>query len=186
LFKPEFIRTLPKPTAAFNVNRKILSIENPVAVFNNQSVYADNFIWNFDDGSVSYLKSPTHRYENVGFRRVLLEAINEFGCSDTISVIVTIPLNKIYAPNAFSPNALNADDREFFPYCFGVMKRGYHLKIVTRWNEIIYEVKNEWKGWDGRMPDGSLALAGNYVWILYFEDFMGEYHYQSGTVLLMY
>ena len=186
LNKPEFVTIFPAPTAAFTMNQTLLSNDNPVAIFTNQSKGADNFLWNFDDGLTSHLKDPTHDYKVVGPRRVLLEAINQFGCSDTISDVVMIALNKIFAPNAFSPNAPNSLDRTFFPYCNGVNKKGYHLKILSRWNDVIYEVKDELNGWDGSLSDGTPAPAGNYIWLLYFTDFLGKYHYQSGNVTLIF
>ena len=186
LYKRGFVTVFPKPLAAFTVNQKILSNENPLAIFTNQSVDADHFLWQFDDGLTSHLKDPTHKYEVVGPRRVLLESLNEFGCSDTISDVVIISLKKIFAPNAFSPNAPNLIDREFFPYCTGVKEKGYHLKIISRWNEVIFETKDVLKGWDGRLSDGSFAPVGNYVWLLYFEDFLGKFHYQNGTVTLIF
>ena len=141
LFKPGFVTVFPEPVASFAVNQKILSNENPVAIFTNQSVGADQFLWNFDDGQTSHLQDPSHTYMVVGPRRVLLESINQFGCADTISGEVLIALKKIFAPTAFSPNAPNAVDREFFPYCNGVLQKGYHLKILSRWNEVILKPK---------------------------------------------
>lgn len=186
LFKPGLFTVYPEPKAAFTVNRKILDNENPEAVFTNQSEGAEHFLWEFGDGLISHLKDPTHSYEVVGPRRVLLESINEFGCSDTISDEIVIAIKKIFPPNAFSPNAQNPVDRVFFPYCNGVNEKGYHLKIVSRWNEIIFESKDVLKGWDGSLSDGSRAPVGNYVWLLYFEDFMGIFHHQSGTVTLIF
>lgn len=66
------------------------------------------------------------------------------------------------------------------------MKKGYHLKIINRWNEVIYECNDELKGWNGRLTDGSLAPVGNYLWLLSYEDFLGKYHNQSGMVTLIF
>lgn len=186
LYKPAFVTVFPKPKAAFSVNQKMLSNENPVAAFTNQSIGADHFIWNFADGEISRLKDPTHKYVVVGPRRVLLESINTFGCSDTISDEILIALKNIYAPNAITPNAPNLVDRVFLPYCNGVNEKGYHLKIVNRWNEIIFECKDKLTGWDGRLSNGSYAPAGSYIWLLHYVDFLGKYHYQTGTVTLIF
>jgi PKD repeat protein len=186
LFKPGFITVYPEPKAGFTINQKLLSNENPVAIFTNQSEGADHYLWYFDDGLISRVKDPTHKYDVVGPRKVLLESVNQFGCSDTISDVVMIALNRIFAPNAFTPSAANSIDREFLPYCNGVNEKGYHLKIMSRWNDLIYEVKDRFVGWNGQLSNGSLAPPGNYVWVLYFVDFQGKYHYQSGTVTLIF
>ena len=186
LFKPGYITVFPQPTAAFAVNDKVLGNENPEAVFTNQSLGADHYLWSFGDGSLSHLKDPTHRYEVVGPRQVLLEAANQFGCADTISESILIALKNIFAPNAFSPNAANPADRIFFPYCNGIVEQGYHLRIVSRWNDVIYECQDVLKGWNGQLKDGSRAPEGNYIWVLYFVDFLGNFHHQSGSVTLVY
>jgi hypothetical protein len=186
LFKPGFITVYPEPKAAFKMNQKLLSNENPVAIFTNQSEGADHYLWQFDDGLISRQKDPTHNYTVVGSRRVLLESANQFGCTDTTSDIVMISLNRIFAPNAFTPGAANEIDRVFLPYCNGVIEKGYHLKILSRWNDVIFECKDEFKGWTGELGDRSMAPPGNYIWVLYFEDFLGKFHYQSGTVTLVF
>jgi PKD repeat protein len=186
LFKPGFITVYPEPTATFKVNKKLLSNENPVAIFTNQSLGADHYLWQFDDGLISHAKDPTHTYTVVGPRKVLLESANEFGCTDTTSNVVMIALNRIFAPNAFTPGAAKEIDRVFLPYCNGVLEKGYHLKILSRWNDVIFECRNEFKGWTGQLADGSMAPPGNYIWVLYFEDFLEKFHYQSGNVTLVY
>jgi hypothetical protein len=97
-----------------------------------------------------------------------------------------IALNRIFAPNAFTPGAAKEIDRVFLPYCNGVLEKGYHLKILSRWNDVIFECRNEFKGWTGQLADGSMAPPGNYIWVLYFEDFLEKFHYQSGNVTLVY
>ncbi len=186
LFKPGFIKIYPEPKASFTLNQKMLSNEKPVATFINQSQGADYFTWYFDDDRMSHVKDPIHRFEVVGIRRVLLEAANKFGCTDTVSGEVMIALKDIFAPNAFTPKAANPIDREFFPWCNGVIEKGYHLKILSRWNEVVFECKDVLKGWNGQLSDGTMAPPGNYVWILYFLDFQGKFHHQSGTVALIF
>ena len=186
LFKPKFITIFPQPKASFSIDQKILSNENPTATFTNQSIGADHYLWNFDDGLISRLKDPVHKYNLVGPRRVLLESGNQFGCKDTTSDVVMIELSRIFPPNAFSPSAPGKVDREFFPYSNGVLEKGYHLKIISRWNEIIFETKDLLKGWDGLLSNGSRAPEGTYIWILNFDDFLGKAHRQNGTITLVY
>jgi hypothetical protein len=186
LFKPKFIRVFPEPTAGFDFDPKVLNNENSVASFFNQSQGSDHYLWQFDDGYTTHQENPTHNFKVVGPRRVLLEAGNEFGCSDTISNEILIALNRIFPPNAFSPNAPEAKDREYKLGSDGIAVEGYHLVIMSRWNDIVFEARNEIKGWNGQMHDSSFAPAGAYVWILDFTDFLGRRHRQTGTVTLVY
>lgn len=186
LFKPKYITVFPQPKASFSIDQRILTNENPVTSFTNQSVGADHYLWKFDDGIISRILNPVHRFDVVGIRRVLLESGNQFGCKDTISDVVMVELSRIFPPNAFSPEAPNKVDRIFFPYSNGVVEKGYHLKIISRWNEVIFETKDVFKGWSGLLSNGSRAPVGNYIWILNFDDFLGKAHQQKGTLTLVY
>jgi hypothetical protein len=122
----------------------------------------------------------------MGYHNVLLQAYNNYNCTDTISHQVLVAFARIFPPNAFSPNAPNPVDREFRLGQEPLKEEGYHLVIISRWNDIVFETKNEIKGWDGRMKNGDYAPAGNYLWILDFTDFLGRPHRQTGTVTLVY
>jgi gliding motility-associated-like protein len=62
----------------------------PLAVdFTNSSTGADNYLWDFGDGSTSVALSPSHTYVNTTLflqsRTVRLIAYSDAGCSDTLS-----------------------------------------------------------------------------------------------------
>jgi len=183
---PDFLRTYPKPTALFSMDNTIVYNDKPTVNFSNQSTGATEYLWNFGDELTSGLKDPTHDYAITGYRTVLLEAINEFDCSDTITHRLLVAFDRIFPPNAFSPNAPNVIDREFKPGSIGVATEGYHLTILSRWNDIVFETRDEIKGWDGHMKNGTFAPAGVYVWNLNFNDFLGRKHRQTGTVTVVY
>lgn len=186
LSKPEFLKTYPKPTAAFNMDNKIIYNDAPTVNFLNESTGADNYSWNFGDNSTSDEKSPSHYFKVTGYRTIVLDAFNEFGCSDTVSHQLLVAFDRIFPPNAFSPNAPNLVDREYKLGSNGIATEGYHLTIMSRWNDIVFEAKDEIKGWNGQMPNGSMAPAGTYVWVLDFSDFLGRRHRQTGTVTVVY
>ncbi len=186
LSKLNFVTVYPTPEAAFSMDQDMLFIENPTVTFQNESQGADHFMWNFGDGTTSVEKDPVHQFKVVGYLTVLLEALNSIGCSDTVSGKVSIALQKLYTPNAFSPNAVNEIDREFKLFSSGVMEKGYHLKIMSRWNDVIFECKNEIRGWNGELSNGMMAPPGNYIWILEFTDILGKAHRQMGTVMVVY
>ena len=186
LFSPGLIKVHPRPEADFSFENKIYTNADPAVQFVNESTGADHFVWDFGDGKQALIKDPMHKYEVVGVRKVLLHAINVFECSDTISNDVLIALQQIYTPNAISPNASNTMDREFRLYANGVNQKEYHLTIMSRWGDILFECKDEVRGWDGTMKNGSYAPAGNYIWILHFIDFLGNAHEQKGVVTLIF
>ncbi len=79
------IRVTNKPTADFSVSGNNASCNPPLTVsFQNNSVGATNYSWNFGDGTITGGLNPTHTYTTVGNFSVTLVAINANGCSDTI------------------------------------------------------------------------------------------------------
>lgn len=186
LIKKGFVSTHPKPLAAFNMDNKVVYNDMPTINFSNTSTGATSYSWDFGDEMTSNLVDPSHSFAKTGYRTVLLEAFNEFLCSDTISQQILVAFNRIFPPNAFSPNAPNPVDREFKLTAEGFKTEGYHFVILSRWNDIAFETKNEIKGWNGRMKNGDYAPAGNYVWVLDFFDFLGRPHRQTGTVTLIF
>ena len=186
ILNSNYLGTYPKPTAAFSMDNSIVYNDKPDVKFTDTSEGATQFLWDFGDGTSTTVENPTHSFVIMGHKKVLLQAFNEFTCSDTISHEVLVAFSKIFPPNAFSPNAPNSIDREFLLTSEGMKQDGYHLTILSRWNDIVFETKNGITGWDGRMKNGSFAPAGTYLWILNFTDFLGRQHQQTGTVSLVY
>ncbi|NEW84234.1 MAG: PKD domain-containing protein [Mariniphaga sp.] len=182
----DLIHTNPKPKAGFSMDNSIVYNDKPTVNFLNSSTGANLYMWDFSDGSTSDQKDVSHYFSVTGYRSVLLEVFNEFQCSDTVSHKLLVAFNRIFPPNAFSPNAPNEIDREFKLISNGIAQKGYHFTILSRWNDIVFEAREEIKGWNGQMPNGLPAPAGNYIWILNFSDFLGRPHRQTGTVTLVY
>ncbi len=176
----------PKPEAEFSVDHSIVYNDKPDIQFLNQSAGATDYVWNFGDGTTSIEVNPLHKYQSMGYHNALLQAYNDYNCMDSISSQVLVAFAKIFAPNAFSPNAPNPVDREFLLGQEAIKQEGYHLVILSRWDDIVFETKNEIIGWNGRMKNGNYAPAGTYIWILDFIDFLGRSHRQIGTVTLIF
>jgi PKD repeat protein len=186
IVQKEFIQIHPDPMADFFADPPSTSNDQPNVSFVDKSRDAMKYAWNFGDGSFSDLKDPTHKFGKVGIHKVSLTVYNQFDCSNSATLDYEVGLSKIYTPNAFSPGAVNPADREFKLYSNGVVAEGYHLKILSRWNDVVFECHNEIKAWDGKLINGAMAQAGNYIWILEFADFLGRKHRQMGSVMLVY
>jgi PKD repeat protein len=184
--KDTLVFAYPKPKAEFSLDHSIVYNDKPDVRFENQSQNATGYIWDFGDGGISKEENPIYKVKGHGYRKVLLEAFNDYECSDTISHQVLVALSRIFPPNAFSPNAPQQVNREFKLSQEAIKEEGYHLVIFSRWDDIVFETKNEIKGWDGRMQNGEYAPAGSYVWALDFVDFLGRSHHQTGSVTLLY
>ncbi|MEI7829727.1 MAG: PKD domain-containing protein [Prolixibacteraceae bacterium] len=186
IFHPKYITVHPNPKASFTMDHDIVYNDAPQVIFTDQSIDAINYYWDFGDKTHSREKDPIHSYAVVGKRKVIQTVYNQFDCQDTTSKTVLVAFSRIFAPNAFSPSASKEIDRTFLLSSEGIMKEGYHLTVLSRWNDIVFECKNEIKGWDGKMTNGNYAPSGNYIWILECFDFLGRPHRQSGSLTLVF
>ena len=182
----DMVFAAPLPVAVFTLDHTTVYKNAPKVVFTNTSSGATSYLWNFGDDTTSDLESPSHDYTSTGNKKVLLEASSEFACKDTVSHTLLVAFDHIFPPNGFSPNAPDPVDRVFKLDSEGVVPAGYHLIVLSRWEDLVFEAKNEIKGWDGRIKDGSFAPAGVYVWVLDYTDSLGRKHQQTGTVTLVY
>jgi PKD repeat protein len=186
LLSPNYITVHPNPKAGFSMDHDIVYNDAPQVIFADHSIGAVNYYWDFGDATHSREKDPVHSYAVVGKRKVVQTVYNQFDCQDTTSQIVLVAFTKIFAPNAFSPGAPNSIDRVFLLSSEGIKQEGYHLVIMSRWNDVVFECKNEIKAWDGKMANGNYAPVGNYIWILECTDFLGRPHRQSGSLTLVF
>ncbi len=177
----------PNPKVDFTPVPPSTFIENPQISFENNTEGAVYYEWDFNDESLfSEEENPTHIYGNPGFFDVKLYASTGFGCIDSITQQVAVVFDKLFPPTAFSPTALDEEDREFRIYADGIVSNGYQFQVFNRWGEVIFESLNYEVGWNGRMNNDKPAPAGVYVWVAQFNDILGRKHKQQGTVTLLY
>ncbi len=78
------IQVHPEPMAAFTQISTYCDV--PVDVdFTNLSIGATSYTWDFGNSITSGLTSPSVQYNNIGIFTTVLEAQNQFGCTDTAS-----------------------------------------------------------------------------------------------------
>lgn len=89
------INVTDKPTASFSSNSVLTSCSAPLTIqFNNNSVNATSYIWDFGDGTSSTLNAPQHTYTTTGSFIVKLIAISAGGCSDTLTRAAFVRINQ--------------------------------------------------------------------------------------------
>ncbi len=71
-------------------NNQIEICEGQTVFFQNQSMNATSFIWDFGDFNTSTQFEPSHTYQNSGSYTVSLIARNECYCNDTTQMIVNV------------------------------------------------------------------------------------------------
>jgi hypothetical protein len=182
----DMVQAAPVPEARFTMSDSIVYNDKPTVNFLNGSSGATGYFWNFGDGLSSDETDPVHNYLVTGYRMATLKATSENNCVDSVSHQVLIAFDRIFPPSGFSPNAPDAIDRMFLLNSEGITSEGYDIKVFSRWSDLIFEAKDEIKGWDGKMKNGDWAPGGTYLWILSYFDFLGRKHRQAGAVTLVY
>ena len=90
---PDSIMTVtinPWPNVAFNALNPPYCDLTPIA-FQNMSVGAYDYNWDFDDGSSAFVSNPTHQFPSQGTYNVVLTATDpNTGCIDSVMQPVTI------------------------------------------------------------------------------------------------
>ena len=164
------------PIASFSQSEFIISSINPTVNFNNSSIGAVDYSWNFGDNTpLSTLVSPSHNYpENfIGNYMIELIAYSEFGCTDTAFSIIQINEELIfYLPNTFTPDG-DMFNQTFQPvFTSGFDPYDFTLLIFNRWGEVIFESHNTEIGWDGTYGSNynqGLVQDGTYTWKIEFK-----------------
>lgn len=186
----------PKPQANFSASPTVVQIPNTPAQFQNSSIDADTYFWNFGDASTSTEENPEHTYTQVAQYDVMLIATNQYGCVDTLirpQYIRGELVSDIVIPNAFTPSKTgsnggfydpaNYDNDVFFPFTVNGID-DYQMTIFNRWGELIFETKDLKVGWDGYYK-GKLCQPDVYVWKAEGTFVDGSTYLKYGDVTLL-
>lgn len=171
------------PVPQFTINPPTAFVGEALIQFNDYSVNAYTWLWNFGDSTSpdnsSTDQSPSHYYENQGEYHVWLYLTSFQGCEDSASQIVYIEdFNTFYIPNAFTPNG-NGLNETFQPYSTGM---NYTLYIFNRWGEQLFKGENQ--GWDGTYK-GSVVKADVYSYMVIYTFRKEKPKLAAGKVLVI-
>jgi gliding motility-associated-like protein len=203
------IEVLDVPTALFEMRPNPLYVPDTELQTFNQSLRANTYFWDFDDGSTSTQVNPTHLYKLEGKYNITLVAGFDYGLKDvdgdpnTPDVNITCydtvrhELNAqdggfIKLPNAFTPGLSGSTggvpgsgtfNDVFLPIARGVEE--FEMDIFDRWGNLIFQSKDRNIGWDGYDRHGRLMPAGVYVYKLVLRLSDGQRTTKVGDVTLI-
>lgn len=164
------------PQAAFSW-RPTQGISNfePVVVFQNESLRAEEFDWLFGENGIDYSENPSFTFRDTGLQRVQLIASSPNGCLDTlIQWVDVVPEITYHLPNAFTPNGDGIND-EFRGVGLGEGINDFQLLIINRWGELIFESQSPDIGWNGNVRNtGKAAPTGVYTYTLRYRHPRGK------------
>ncbi|MCT4581186.1 MAG: PKD domain-containing protein [Flavobacteriales bacterium] len=182
LLKENFITVFHNPIASFEASPPSTNMYLSNIEFNNNSIGADNYEWDFGDHETSNLFELSHTYQDTGKYTVTLIASTINNCIDTSELVIAIDaVTSIYVPNAFTPNGDGDND------IFNVV--GYNLQqaelsIFDKWGTLIYFTDDLTRGWDGEHKTVP-AKTDTYIWKLTVIDGFGATHHYKGHVILL-
>jgi gliding motility-associated-like protein len=181
------IKANETPTAQFVAEPPAAILEDATINFTDKSVSSETLVydWDFDDGSTSGDKNPTHTYSATGVYLVNLLVTSPNGCESETTTEVTIhPDFAVYAPSAFTPNG---DGKNDLFEVKGVGIKTYHLQIYSRWGELVYESNSldPSDRWDGKY-NGTLVPPATYAYTISYTSMLDADFKIQGTVTVMY
>lgn len=180
--KPNLITVFPGPSALLNVDKTITTISDPTFYFTDGSVGSINCRILFGDGDSAADCNTSHTYKAIGKYKVLQLVVDELGCIDTNYVDVEVtPDIRFWVPDAFTPNGNSLNDL-FMPVMEGISE--YHLMVFDRWGQLIFDTRDQTKGWDGTYKKQN-CMQDVYVYIINTTDIKSHDKNYIGHVTLV-
>jgi gliding motility-associated-like protein len=172
----DYICAEDAPIASFIAVPQQVFAMDPNVQFNNTSVGAETYLWDFGDNSdLSTETHPEHTYpfDEPGSYSVMLIASTPSGCVDTAYSYVEVLEDLIYyVPNSFTPDG-DIYNQTFDPvFTSGFDPYDYNFKIFNRWGELIFESNDPELGWDGSYTLNGQVFSchtGVYTWKIEFK-----------------
>ncbi len=170
--------TVIRPTADFNASSTMYFNDVPIQ-FVNWSQNASTYEWEFGDGNGSTIVNPQNVYDEPGIYYVTLVAIDDKGCTDTITKPILIEEEwYIYIPNTFTPNG-DRSNNTFKASTVGISK--LTVEIYNRWGELIFSDDEKDFQWDGTF-EGEYVPDGTYTYKIDFTTNSGREKNRVGHV----
>lgn len=153
------------PKAAFNVMKQEYDGHIPSVHFENRTMGAAQYHWDFGDGGTSTIAHPDHIYKQKGTYKVELTVTNELGCEDKTIREVRIENDyNLDANGSFTPNG--ATNNTFMPNALRNLGVRFTLSVYDNDGALMYQTTDATKPWTGRTNNrGEFCPAGDYVWV---------------------
>lgn len=190
-FAADYIEIFPLPESRFVFSPNVLTITESETQFQNSSINADEYDWDFGDNSIiSNQTSPSHTYPDNAPGSYVVELIAyNYGrmCSDTSTVVVDVQdVIIFYVPNIFTPDGDDYNETWKPVFFSGHDPQDYHMVLFNRYGEIVWESYNADTGWNGHYGNGGLVEDGTYIWKVDFKETMSDKrHLYDGHVTVL-
>lgn len=170
---PLVLSVTPLPVASFQYSPDPLTDIDPAINFQNNSLNATSWSWDFGSGAISDEQHPVYTYPRAGTYAVTLVARNAQCRGVSTKTITVEAVTTYYIPDAFTPNGDGVND-SFGLVGFGLRPDTYEMSIYNRWGDLIFRSSPDTPLWDGNRGS-ERAEAGVYVYMISFEYKQGAY-----------
>ena len=156
----------PIPYAGFNVTPDFKNVQGRTK-FDNISIYATHYLWDFGNGNTSTVVNPIEVYEKDSTYIITLASMNEYNCTDTATYVLDVFFKGLYFPTAFTPNNPNDEVSKFQPKGVNLVK--YRVQVFDMRGNLLWESDkldengSPVEAWDG-YSNGLLMPQGLYIW----------------------
>jgi gliding motility-associated-like protein len=185
----ETITVLPKPEVRMIANPTFkLSREYPrlhlkdvsYTKFGHTAQWFMNNQWISDERELYFKVNET----KDSFYIKLVATSKKGGCADSLNqLFVFIPINQLYIPDAFSPDAKGPHENDSFKVKGPQMKL-YEIEVYNRFGQKVYQSNDMNAAWDGTYM-GKTCIQGVYFYKIVTTDFEGVSRDYSGTVTII-
>ena len=176
------IEIYPDPISGFTVTPEKPFPYDEVSFIDN-SIGATQWLWIFGDNSDTInLQMPTHSYTNNNTYQVTQIAINDYGCTDTLTIDFLVEgIVDPFIPSAFSPN--NDGQNDVLRVRGGPFS-SVEMQVYNSWGRLLFESNSQTTGWDGTYK-GKQQPIGVYIYIVKVITTDGVTHYKQGDVTIL-
>ncbi len=191
------VSILQTPNAQFTVEADTLSVMYPTAKFQDKTLNAAAWSWNFGDNTtIENTQNPVHTFDSiVGVYQVTLIATDANGCADTTFRQLWVNDEYyIFIPSSFTPDWDGMNDKLCLHYN-AIRENTFDFKVYDMRGEVVFLTKNiknmvcdnlGRNGWDGtHRISGKELPVGNYIYEVYFQDFEGWKRHDVGFLHLI-
>jgi gliding motility-associated-like protein len=179
------VKVNAKPVVDFTAP-SALKAHTDILFANNSSLvggWVNNFIWNFGDGTSSALTTPYHQFPAAGTYNVVLTAISDKGCVDSLSKTLVVDIGQNFLiSNVMTTNDNGQNDTW---YVEGLSQfTETEVTIVNRYGSEVYHAKPYLNDWDGTY-EGKKLPDGTYFYVLKYTD-SGVANTVKGALTIMH
>ncbi len=154
------------------------TVDYPIYFKNNTDIEEATYLWDFGDGTQSFLAKPEHVYKTPGTYKVSLE-ITQGDCTTSTSIqSLRIKDRPMAIPNIFTPN--NDGENDLFSISVPEGTKVFNGMIYSNNGQLVYKWNDPDEAWDGRWYNGQEAAEGTYYYIIKGKDVKGKtFEYKS-------